>query len=49
MPKDRKLPRPRNRPARSLESPLFRQRVVPSGKVYRRKSRIKPALTDDNQ
>lgn len=39
MKKDRKPPRPRNAEARALESPLFRSRVVPSGKVYRRKGR----------
>jgi stalled ribosome alternative rescue factor ArfA len=39
MKKDRKLPRPRNPEARALESPLFRQRIVPNRKGYRRKGR----------
>jgi len=32
-------PKPRNPHARALESNLFRPRVKPSGKLYRRKGR----------
>jgi hypothetical protein len=46
MSKRRKLPRPRNPEARALSSPLFRQRAVPSGKVYRRKGRGVASVQD---
>lgn len=37
--KGRKPPKARNPEARALESPLFRQRIVPNAKAYRRKRR----------
>ncbi len=41
MAKYRKLPKTRNPMARALASPLFRQRVVPNGKVYSRRAKTK--------
>ena len=39
MTKPKTAPKPRNPEARALASPLFRRRVVPSGKAYSRKGR----------
>lgn len=46
MTKRKKARRARNPEARALTSPLFRQRVVPSGKTYRRKTREGRAASD---
>lgn len=43
----KKVPKQRNSSAKALENPLFRQRKIPSKKVYDRKKMEKPDDTQD--
>lgn len=45
--KPRDLPKVRNPEARALTSPLFRNRVVPSGKTYKRRPRTQKKGSDE--